>query len=109
MADKDKLSEASRGTGSSFRKARYNLDSCASRIADTTGESMNARFRMTTTTTATDQTSPSNRCSRLCCWDKPGRFSFYKSWNLFHETVYEGQNVFRTGRLAIGLVPLTFL
>ena len=53
MAAKDKFSESSRETGSSFRKVRYHLDPCASRIADTIGESMNARFRMTTTTNAT--------------------------------------------------------
>jgi len=75
MTAMDKFSEASWETGSSFRKARYNLDSCASGIADTTGESMNARFRLTTTVTTSGTKLLPPTLEQLCCWDKRGRWS----------------------------------
>jgi len=103
---KDKFSEANRETGSLFRKARYNLDSCASRIADMTDESMKARFRMTISVTASGtKLLPPSAAADCVVGISPVGFLFYKLWNFFHGTVHKEQNGFRRGGLVIGLVP----
>jgi hypothetical protein len=90
-------------------KTRYYLDSCASRIADTTGQNHKRTASHDNYNCYRNQPSPSDASTDCVVGIRLGGFRLYKSWGLFHETVHEGPNGFWTGRLAISLISLSFL
>jgi hypothetical protein len=76
MAAEDTFSEASKETGSSFRKTRYYLDSCASRNADTTGQNHKGTVSHDNYDCYRNQPSPSDAAADCVVGIRPGGFRF---------------------------------
>lgn len=78
MAAKDTFSEASKEIGNSFRKKkpRCYLDSCASRIADTTGQNHERTVSHDNYYCYRNQPSPSEAAADCVVGIRPGCFRF---------------------------------